>query len=427
MKSVVSHTSRLEATLSLPGDKSISHRAVLLNAISTGPSVVTNYCPGEDGAAMVHCLRGLGIKIAEQSGSLEIDGKGLEGLIEPVTVLNASNSGTSLRVLAGLRSTRLFMSVLTGDKSLRSRPMGRVIQPLKAMGAQIMGRQNDTLAPLAIRGGHLHGIAYTLPVASAQLKTCLMVAALGAEGETVLHQPAESRDHTERMLRSMGGNFSVDNLRITIRPSVLQPVDVRVPGDISAAAFWLVAGCCHPNAHLVLQSVGVNPTRTGVLTVLKNMNARITVENPREEGCEPIAELVVETSNLEATEIGGQMIPLVVDELPVLALAACFAKGITVIKDAQELRVKESDRIATTLEGLRRLGATVEERPDGMVIHGGARLKGAECKSYGDHRIAMTMAIAGLLSSGKTIIRGAEAADVSYPGFWETIKSISVG
>lgn len=287
-----------------------------------------------------------------------------------------------------------------------------------------MGRSEDSLAPLAIRGGDLEGIDYSMPVASAQLKSCILIAGLHARGQTTVRQPAASRDHTERMMRAMGADLHVDDLAVTVRPSELSSLDVNVPADTSGSAFWLVAAACHPDAKIRVRGVGINPSRTGFLDVLNAMGARVRVENVREEAGEPSADLVAESGPLTATEIGGDVIPRVIDELPILALAACFAEGTTVIRDAQELRVKESDRIRATVEGLSRLGASIEETADGMIIHGGRMLEGAEVESYGDHRIAMTLGIAGLLARGETAVAGAETAGVSYPDFWDTLDEL---
>lgn len=433
MHQTVRFSGQIEGTAVPPGDKSISHRAALLNSIARGNAHVSNFCVGDDRASMLRCLRGLGARIRKHSscsvtGSdecFEIRGQGPDGLSEPATLLNAGNSGTTMRLVTGLLAAQPFFSIISGDRSLRNRPMSRIVRPMTEMGAAVIGRSDDSLAPLAIRGGNLHGIDYELPVASAQLKSCILIAGLHAEGKTIVHQPAASRDHTERMMAAMGADIEIDGLSVSVRPSELTSLDVRVPADISGAAFWLVAGVCHPNARVRVSGVGINPSRTGVLDVLNSMGARIRIENVRDEAGEPSADLVAESSQLEATEISGDLIPRVIDELPVLALAACFARGTTVIKDAQELRVKESDRIRATVDGLSRLGAKIEERPDGMVIHGGASLNGAECESFGDHRIAMTMAIAGLLAQGETIVSEAEAASVSYPAFWDTLKELS--
>ena len=432
MREDVSSPPRLDGVVVPPGDKSISHRAALLNSISHGTAHISNFCVGDDRISMLRCLRGLGVRIVKHSncsvsGSeecFEVIGRGPDGLGEPTSVLNAGNSGTTMRLVSGLLAAQPFLSIISGDRSLRERPMGRIVRPLVDMGATIMGRSGDSLAPLAIRGGDLDGIDYALPVASAQLKSCILIAGLHARGKTVVRQPAASRDHTERMMSAMGADLEVDALDVTVRRSELSSIDVRVPGDTSGAAFWLVAGACHPDARIRVEGVGINPSRTGALDVMRSMGARVGVENVQEEGGEPSADLVVETSQLVATEIRGEIIPRVIDELPVLALAACFAKGTTVIGDAQELRVKESDRIRATVEGLTALGARVEERPDGMVIHGGGPLVGAKCRSFGDHRIAMTMGVAGLLAQGDTTVVDSEAADVSYPGFWTALKAL---
>ena len=432
MREVIGAPSSIEGVVVPPGDKSISHRAVLLNSIARGVAHVSNFCVGDDRTSMLRCLRGLGAgirrhtycSVSQADECFHVSGQGPDGLTEPTSPLNAGNSGTTMRLVSGLLAAQPFFSVISGDRSLRARPMARIAQPLVQMGATVMGRSGDSLAPLAIRGGDLHGIDYELPVASAQLKSCILIAGMHAAGETTVRQPAASRDHTERMMHAMGAELDVEGLDISVRRSELKSIDVRVPGDISSAAYWLVAGCCHPDARIRLRGVGINPSRTGVLDVLNSMGARVRVENVQEEGGEPSADLVAESSNLEATEISGEIIPRVIDELPVLALAACYAKGTTVIRDAGELRAKESDRIRATVEGLSKLGARIEERPDGMVIHGGGPLVGADCNSFGDHRIAMTLGIAGLMASGTTAIAGSEAAGVSYPGFWDTVNGL---
>ena len=428
MERTVHGSARLEATVVPPGDKSISHRAALLNAISDGQAKVTNFCVGDDRTSMLGCLRGLGVEIEEsvEDGieTFTINGMGLDGLSEPSDYLYAGNSGTTMRLVSGLLASQPFFSVITGDSSLRGRPMKRILTPLSMMGAQVMGRGGGSLAPLAFDGGGLHGIEYEMPVASAQLKSCILIAGLFSEGETSVIQPAESRDHTERMMASMGADVDKDGPRLTVRrPSRLASLDIQVPCDISGAAFWLVAGAAHPNARITVQGVGINPSRTGVLDVLRDMGANIAVENVREVGNEPSADLVVETSNLRGVEISGDVIPRVIDELPVLAVAASQATGQTVIRDASELRVKESDRIAATVTGLAGLGAKVRETEDGMIIEGGSRLRGAEVASFGDHRIAMSMAIAGLIADGATTIGDSEAADVSYPAFWDELEN----
>ena len=432
MISKITSPRTLNGTIRPPGDKSISHRASLLNSISTGVSHVSNFCVGDDRSSMLGCLRALGVNINKHTNCgiskgdecFEIVGSGLHGLSEPTDVLNAGNSGTTMRLISGLLAGQDFFSVITGDKSLRNRPMKRITAPLTQMGAEINGRDNDSLAPLSFKGKSLEGIEYTMPVASAQLKSCLIIAGLYSNTPSVIHQPAESRDHTERMLNSMGGLLQIDGLTIKTASKELRPVDVKVPSDTSGSAFWLVAGACHPNAKITIPGMGMNPTRTGVLEVLKSMNANITIENEHLEGGEPTADVTVSTSELIATEISGDLIPRVLDEIPILALAACYAKGTTVINDAEELRVKESDRISATVDSLKRLGAKIEETSDGMSITGTHTLAGTEEESNGDHRIAMTNGIAGLLASGVTTVGNSEDASVSYPSFWEVITEL---
>ena len=358
---------------------------------------------------------------------LRVSGVGLHGLQESVDVLDAGNSGTTMRLLAGLLAGQPFFSVLTGDRSLRRRPMGRVLRPLRSMGATVLGRGGDDLAPLAIRGGRLSGLQYDLPVASAQLKSALILAAIYAEGESRLTEPGPSRDHTELMLSSMGAEIQSRARSVQVHPvrGELTPLNLRVPADMSGAAFWLVAAVCHPDAELRLLGVGMNPTRRGALDVLLAMGADIDILEERTRGGERVADLVARSSTLHATTIEGEVIPRAIDELPVLALAAAFAAGDTIIRDAAELRVKESDRIHATCSQLNRLGASLDETPDGMIIHGGTALRGANTASHGDHRLAMTLAVAGLLASGETGVDGAESVDVSYPGFWVDLGSVA--
>ena len=435
MIKTVTRAERVQGSPTLPGDKSISHRAMLLNSLASGSAHVSNFCEGDDRTAMLGCLRGLGVSIKRVrhtdgrscTDCFYVRGRGPSGLREPDHVLSAGNSGTTMRLVAGLLGAQPFFSVISGDRSLRSRPMDRIVRPLARMGAKIMGRGQDALAPLAIRGGSLKGIEYPLPVASAQLKSALLIAGLYARGRTTVVEPSPSRDHTERMLRAMGADVVSDGPAISVGRSDLFAMDVQVPGDISGAAFWMVLAACHPDARLRISRVGINPTRTGVLDVLKAMGARMTLDNLHEDAGEPSADVVVESSELRAMEIGGDLVPRVIDEIPILALAAAFAEGRTVIRDARELRVKESDRIAATVEGLRRMGANVEERTDGMVITGGAPLKGAEVLGHDDHRIAMTMGIAGAVAAGRTDVAGAEAASVSYPGFWDELSAVTGG
>ena len=427
----ISRPASLGGVLSVPGDKSISHRSMILNAIAQGDALVQGLSGGDDVLSTMHCLQAMGVSIepAGAPGSYTVKGRGPQ-LAEPSDILDAGNSGTSMRLLSGILASQSFVSIITGDDSLRSRPMQRVVHPLKQMGAQIMGRQNDTLAPLVVRGGGLRGIEYDLPMASAQVKSAIMLAALSASGETVIHQPALSRDHTERMVTAMGGKIEENGLDLVIHPTDLKAVDITVPGDISSAAFWIVAGLCHPNARILVRGVGLNPSRTGIVDVLQAMGAgdALQLMDQRTEGGEPVADILVTSTELHGIEIGGDLIPRLLDEVPILAVAACFATGDTVIRDAAELRVKESDRIATTVAELTRLGASIEARDDGMVIHGKGSgpdvLKGADCESHDDHRLAMSMAVAGLLAGGETTVHGAADASVSYPEFWQDLEML---
>jgi len=429
MKRTVRAARRLRGVIEPPGDKSISHRAAIFNAIASGEATVENFQTGADCLATVRCLRALGVRIeSPAAGALRIRGVGRSGLREAAAVLNAANSGTTLRLLAGLLAAQPFFSVLTGDASLRSRPMERIVGPLRAMGARIEGRAGGARPPLAIQGGGLRGIRHRLPVASAQVKSALTLAGLYAEGETVLEEPTPSRDHTERMLRAMGAPIAVGESGLWVSPLAgeLNPLAMRVPGDISSAAFWMVAAAAHPDAELRLTGVGVNPSRSGIIDALRAMGARIAVEEERTWGCEPVADIIVRSSRLQGTVIEGALIPRLIDEVPALAVAACFAEGETVIRDAGELRIKESDRIRATARELRRLGAQIEELPEGMVIHGVGRLRGALCGSHGDHRLAMALAVAGLLAAGETTVRGTEAVAISYSGFWDDLDSVAL-
>ena len=421
----ITRPGNLSGELPVPGDKSISHRSLILNAMAEGTARITGLSNGEDVMSTMACLRGLGVEITEGNGPGEytVAGRG-PVLEEPTDILDAGNSGTSMRLLSGLLAAQPFMSVLTGDASLRTRPMRRIVDPLQRMGAQVMARQDGSLAPLVIRGGSLQGIEYDLPVASAQVKSCILLAGLSADGKTVIHQPAQSRDHTERMVTAMGATVDEDGLDLVLQPGDLRAVDIAVPGDISSAAFWIVAGLCHPNSRVLVRGVGLNPSRTGIVDALHAMGAGDSLQlvNERSEGGEPVADLLVTNGSLRGTEIAGDMIPRILDEVPILAVAACFAEGETVIRDAAELRVKESDRIATTVEELSRLGASIEPLDDGMVIRGTGRLTGAACQSHGDHRLAMAMAVCGLLADGETEVHGADDASISYPSFWEDLS-----
>jgi len=426
MEQRVKGCSVLRGEVTPPGDKSISHRAVILNSIARGRARLENFSPGDDCFSTVACLRQLGVEIIEESGGV-LTVSGLEGLKEPRDVLNAGNSATTMRLLAGLLAAQPFLSIITGDESLRSRPMGRLIHPLRLMGAEIWGRGGDSLAPLAIKGNQLKGIEYRLPVASAQLKSAVIIAALFAQGKTIVEEPAPSRDHTERLLRAMGAKVEGDGTRIILipGPAPLLPIDLRIPGDISSAAFWLVAGAIHPNAKIKVKDTGINPTRGGIIEVLLDMGAKLSIERERIEGGEPVADLTVESSDLVGRQIGGSIIPRLIDEIPLIAVAGSLARGTTIIRDAAELRLKETDRIGATVRELSRLGADIEELPDGMIVHGGRMLKGGECSSHLDHRLAMTLGIAALIAQGETVIDDAEVVAMSYPAFWQDLERLT--
>lgn len=428
MATTVTRPARLRATVRVPGDKSISHRTALLGALASGTTRVRRFLTSDDCRATLDCLRALGVAyhLEEQEpgvATLEIEGVGLRGLREPEDVLNAGNSGTTMRVLAGALAGQPFFSVLTGDESLRSRPMDRIVQPLRQMGAQLWARDGDRRPPLAIRGGSLHGIRYRLPVASAQVKSAVLLAGLFAEGETVVEEPEQTRDHTERLLRAMGADLQREGPGVRLAPpALLEPLDLEVPGDMGAAAFWLVAAVAHPDAEIVLPAVGVNPTRTGLLDVLSMMGASVDVGEQRMAGEEPVADITVRSSRLSGVDIGGELVLRMMDEAPAFAVAAAVAEGRTIVRDASELRVKESDRIASLVRELTKLGVAIEERPDGFVIEGGRPLKGAGVSGGGDHRLTMALTVAGLLAEGETVVADEGSVAVSYPGFWRNLK-----
>jgi 3-phosphoshikimate 1-carboxyvinyltransferase len=415
--------------IAIPGDKSISHRALMLGAIANGETIIEGLLLGEDPRSTAACFRAMGAEISPlNSEKVIVRGIGLGNLQEPTNVLDAGNSGTTIRLMLGLlASHRDRYFTVTGDSSLRSRPMSRVIKPLQEMGAQIWGRKGNTLAPLAVQGQQLKPIHYQSPIASAQVKSCILLAGLATVGKTTVSEPSLSRDHSERMLRAFGAEVEIDpdtHSATVVGGATLQGQRVVVPGDISSAAFWLVAACIVPGSEVIIENVGINPTRTGILDVLQEMGADVTLENERITTGEPVADLRVRSRQLKACTIAGDIIPRLVDEIPILAVAAIFAQGTTVIKDAAELRVKESDRLAAVATQLNRLGAKINELPDGLEITGGTPLVGAEVESYGDHRIAMSLAIAALNAKGATTIRGAEAAAISYPEFVSTLQQV---
>jgi len=422
-----SKLSGLRGRITVPGDKSISHRSLMLGSLAEGETVIRGLLLGEDPRSTAACFRAMGAQISELNSELvRVQGIGLGNLGEPANVLDAGNSGTTLRLMLGILASHAgrFFTV-TGDDSLRSRPMSRVVNPLRQMGASIWGRENGAKAPLAIEGQNLKSIHYHSPIASAQVKSCLLLAGLMIDGETIVTEPERSRDHSERMLAAFGADLEVDIATNTVMlkgRSNLVGQEITVPGDISSAAFWLVAGSIVPNSDLVIENVGVNPTRTGILEVLAAMGADISLENQREVTGEPVADLRVRSSQLKGCKIGGALIPRMIDEIPVLAVAASLAEGTTIIQDAAELRVKESDRIAITAKELNKMGANIIELPDGMEISGGRSLTGNIVDSYTDHRIAMSLAIAALVAQGKTTIDRAESAAISYPTFVPTLQ-----
>lgn len=417
----------LHGEVRVPGDKSISHRAVMLGALARGETEIENFLFGEDCLSTVRLARALGVRVILEEGRVVVQSEGMDALREPGDVLDAGNSGTTMRLMAGILSGCPFFSVITGDASLRRRPMGRVIKPLAAMGARITGRCDNSCAPLAIRGGGLRAIEYVSPVASAQVKSAVLLAGLFCEGRTVVIEPARSRDHTERLLRHLGARVEIEGERVAVwgRPN-LRGAKINVPGDISSAMFFLVAGLIVPDAEVILPGVGVNPTRTGALDILKQMGAGIVLTNEREINGEPVADIRVSSSRLTGTEIGGDIIPYLIDEIPVLAVAAALAEGETVVRDAGELRHKETDRIAAVVDVLGKMGVNIEERADGFVIRGGRKLRGGVCDSRGDHRMAMAAAVAGLVAEGETVIQGAECVNISYPAFFDTLNRIGV-
>ena len=420
----------LQGTIKIPGDKSISHRALILGAITQGETIIEGLLLGEDPRSTAACFREMGAKISPlNSDRITVKGVGLANLQEPLNVLDAGNSGTTMRLMLGLlASHRGRFFCITGDNSLRSRPMSRVVKPLQQMGAKIWGRNNDSLPPLAIQGNNLTPIHYHSPIASAQVKSCILLAGLMTDGKTTVTEPALSRDHSERMLQAFGATLDIDPSTHSVSIMGGTPLTgqkVVVPGDISSAAFWLVAGAIVPHSELVIKNVGVNPTRTGILEVLAMMEADITLENQRVLTGEPVADIRVKPSSLKACLIGGEIIPRLIDEIPILTVAAVFAQGITIIKDAAELRVKESDRLTAMASQLNRMGARVTELPDGLEIVGGTPLTGYELDSYTDHRIAMSLAIAALMAKGASTIHRAEAVAVSYPEFVTTLQQLT--
>lgn len=416
---------KLQGEIAIPGDKSISHRAVMFGSLAKGTTHISNFLAGADCLATIDCFRKMGIEIEQDGTNVTVHGKGLHGLEKPEGLLDMGNSGTTTRLISGILAGQDFEVVLSGDASLNQRPMKRIMTPLRMMGAEIESVNGNDCAPLKITGKKLNAIHYDSPVASAQVKSCVLLAGLYADGKTSVTEPALSRNHTELMLRSFGVEVeSHDRTAEITPPEEMTAVDIIVPGDISSAAYFIAAGLITPDSCIRLKNVGLNPTRDGLLRVCRQMGADIQMENVRDNGGEPAADLMIRTSRLKGTIVEGDLIPTLIDEIPVIALLAAFAEGETVIRDAQELRVKESDRIALTVDHLVKMGAEARGTEDGMIIHGGNPLHGAEIHCAYDHRIAMTFSIAGINADGETIIRDSECVDVSYPTFYEQLKSL---
>ncbi|HIX23689.1 MAG TPA: 3-phosphoshikimate 1-carboxyvinyltransferase [Candidatus Lachnoclostridium avicola] len=418
-------SSPLRGSLHVPGDKSISHRSVMFGALAKGDTEISNFLRGADCLSTISCFRSMGVDIEEKGENVLVHGKGLRGLRRPDGILDCGNSGTTTRLISGILAAQDFDVTLTGDESIQKRPMKRIIDPLSLMGAEIESVRGNGCAPLHITGAPLHGISYSTPVASAQVKSAILLAGLYADGETRVTEPAPSRNHTELMLSSFGADVRTEGTTVTIRQAEeLYGQKIQVPGDISSAAFFIAAGLLIPGSEILLKNVGVNPTRDGVLRVFRRMGGSIETTALSSGAGEPAADLLVKASRLHGVEIGGEEIPSLIDEIPVIAAAACFADGVTVIRDAAELKVKESNRIAAMTENLRAMGADVTETEDGMIIRGGRPLHGAVIDSRNDHRIAMTFAVAALAAEGETSIPQWDCVNISYPGFLEDLRKL---
>ena len=422
----ISKVKSLKGEITVPGDKSISHRGVMFGAISEGITELTGFLDGADCRSTISCFKAMGIDITQEHDHVVIHGKGLKGLSAPSKMLDVGNSGTTTRLISGILAGQSFISSLNGDESIQKRPMGRIITPLTSMGAHIKSIKDNSCAPLEIGGAPLHAIHYDSPVASAQVKSCVLLAGLYADGVTSVTEPVISRNHTELMLKGFGADIKSEGLTASIvgGPRLIGQ-KITVPGDISSAAYFIVAGLICPNADLLIKNVNTNPTRAGIIQVAKDMGGNIELLNERIVSGEPVADIHVATSNLHGCEISGEIIPTLIDELPVIAVMAACASGTTTIKDAAELKVKESDRIATVTENLKNMGADITPTDDGMIIMGGESLHGTTIKTYKDHRIAMSFAIAGLVANGETTFDDEGCCVISYPNFFETLKALS--
>lgn len=415
----------LKGEVTIPGDKSISHRAVMFGSLAKGTTEVTNFLQGADCLSTISCFRKLGIEIENTSQRILIHGKGLHGLTEPSDILDTGNSGTTTRLISGILAGQHFTTVLNGDASIQTRPMKRIMTPLSRMGADITSLKGNDCAPLRICGGQLHGITYESPVASAQVKSCVLLAGLYADAPTSVIEPVLSRNHTELMLTGFGAHVTSSGTTATIEPEPdLNGMKIAVPGDISSAAYFLAAGLMIPNSEILIKNVGINPTRDGILRVAKEMGGDITILNEKTSGGEPTCDLLVRSSSLRGVTVGGEIIPTLIDEIPMIAVMACFAEGTTIIKDAQELKVKESNRIDTVVANLKAMGAHIKATDDGMIIEGGYPLHGAVIDSHLDHRIAMSFAVGALSADGETTIEGADCVKISYPEFYQTLEEL---
>jgi len=421
----VQKVSKLQGTIKVAGDKSISHRAIMLSSISQGVSTIKGFLQGDDCNNTIACFRRLGVEIENKNDEIIVHGRGLHGLQKSDRTLDVGNSGTTIRLICGILAGQKFTTEITGDGSIRKRPMDRIIIPLREMGAKIEGKNGTTLAPLKIEPSDLNGIDYSLPVPSAQVKSAILLGGLYAIGNTIVRESIPSRNHTELMLQSFGANLSDKQGQITLAPSQLEAQDILVPGDISSAAFLMAAAAGIPGSHLIIRQVGLNPTRTGIIDVLRAMGGKIEMDNIINSGGEIIGDIIVEGKQLHGTNIGGDIIPRLIDEIPVLAVLAGVAEGTTRITGAQELKVKESNRITSMVTELNKIGISATELPDGMEIEGPNVIIGGEVESYGDHRIAMAMAIAGLFSEEPIRIRESECIAISFPDFMETLSSVA--
>ena len=425
IKKLISHVPSLQGTIQVPGDKSISHRAVMFGSIAEGTTKIHNFLAGEDCLSTIACFRKLGILIEQDGTEVTVHGKGFNGIREPEDILDVGNSGTTLRLITGLLAGFPFHSALVGDASIAKRPMTRVVVPLEKMGASIDGREQGKYTPLSVRGGNLSAITYEVPVASAQVKSAILLAGLRAKGTTVVKEIEQTRNHTETMLQMFGVDLGIEGRTVSIKGGQkLIAADIRVPGDISSAAFFLAAGTLVPDSSIELLNVGINGTRSGIIEVLASMGADLSMNIHHDEEAEPYGDITVRSASLKATVINGSIIPRLIDEIPVIALLATQAEGTTVISDAKELKVKETNRIDTVVSELRKLGADIEATDDGMVIRGKTPLHGGTVKSHGDHRIGMMLAIAAAIADGDVYLEDAEAISVSYPTFFEHLHSL---